>query len=225
MTRKVAAIALCAVALLASVLVFVNAIGACRAEGVSIAVIRGDAASCFDYWLNRYQTLLAGSFALAAACVAGYFVYMQVTETRGQTRVMLGDVAPDFVLVTGDELEDNSDFVLKVANHNRRTIEVTSLLVTSPEHLHAWPDPTVIGVLKIESSGKVIISGFVNGTRPSATAPSIGTIRGRLIAKGNPDQTRAENVIMQIGDRIAGNETEETITCMMAVANVSGHER
>lgn len=46
---------------------------------VACASKNSDSANCFDYWLNRYQTLVSGLFALGAALIGAVFLYKQIS--------------------------------------------------------------------------------------------------------------------------------------------------
>lgn len=49
----------------------------CSAKALD-AISRSDGMSCFEFWLNRYQTLIAGSFALIAAAIGFQAVRRQI---------------------------------------------------------------------------------------------------------------------------------------------------
>ena len=58
--------------------------GMCAAPPFTFAIAAGQATWCFEFWLNRYQTLIAALIAGLVAIFTGIFVYRQWRETRAQ---------------------------------------------------------------------------------------------------------------------------------------------
>jgi hypothetical protein len=64
--------------------------GVCSAPAVHKAIITDTAAAnCFDFWINRYQTLLTGILSVTAAFVAGFLLWRQISEARRQSAATL----------------------------------------------------------------------------------------------------------------------------------------
>lgn len=58
--------------------------GLCDNEMLTSAVATHQAAWCAEFWLNRYQTLIAAMMALLVAIVTGVLLYRQWVEARAQ---------------------------------------------------------------------------------------------------------------------------------------------
>lgn len=82
-----------------------------------------------DFWLYRYQTLVAGLISTCAALVAAFLVWRQLGEARKQSSIAIGDMLPDFILRNGAGSED---FTLRIVNQNRRPIEIKEISIVVP---------------------------------------------------------------------------------------------
>jgi hypothetical protein len=146
---------------------------ACNAESVVDAIKQKSAVGCIEFWLNRYQTLLAGIFSLCAAGLAYYLVQKQIGIATEQVKVTAGLIAPDFWIrpamrVTRWKRGEIPECVLFCANQNRRLIELTVIRMVFPPNAHiAVTLPN--GAIRTENeNGSVSLHVEVPGTRPNA---------------------------------------------------------
>ena len=63
------------------------------------------ALNCFDFWLNRYQTLIAAFITLVTAGIAAYLVWEQLVANRTQARAAMLSTVIDRYRFWGDYLD------------------------------------------------------------------------------------------------------------------------
>jgi hypothetical protein len=145
----------------------------CAADVVTDALAKKGAFTCFEFWLNRYQTLLAGMIALFAAGLAFYAVRKQVTAAIEQVKVTAGLIAPDFWIQPASNSHPGHgeipDCILFCVNQNRRPIDITSIRMMKPGCDFAVAIPGG-PILTQTTPGEVRMSWRVPGTRPNAAA-------------------------------------------------------
>jgi hypothetical protein len=81
------------------------------------------ALNCFDFWLNRYQTLVGAIVAVGAAAIAWIAVQQQVAVARKQLDLALGYADPEFIVA-----KDGFDtFVIRIFSQSRYPIVISSI--------------------------------------------------------------------------------------------------
>ena len=211
------------------VVIFIYAMdsaGACRLALVVQAISTKSAAGCFEFWFDRYQTLLGGLFTIVAAGIAGWFVLQQIKEARKQTSIMLGDINPDFILrAPRPSPGRKEDFKLLIVNQNRRPIEVLSIEVINPADIIAAVDPSdAVSVIGAEQPRKVLVKILVPGTRPSAPLASAVTVTGAFSVNSDKPVGSVENLVMKIEYEMVGDApTREAVIRCLPTAPISGH--
>jgi len=95
-----------------------------------------------EFWLNRYQTLIAALIALGAAMYAGRAAWSQLQATERQLAVLLGDLPPDIWVDWEWELDTDEGrlepAILTVQNLNRRGLRVRRIQLLEPRNVPIW---------------------------------------------------------------------------------------
>ena len=189
----------------------------------------GTATSCLEFWLNRYQTLIAGIFALIGAGAAAYVVSAQTRVAQMQLRTMSGDVDPDFILfaprsMISDQHQSQSDFCLRIANQNRRPIVLETIGVIDPKDVNIILQDAPGLRRKSVSPDQLtwFVSLMIEGTRPAAALVASADIFG-IFAKNRDDHDGdpVPKVTLEIGYMICdGSKRRETKQVQISDANI-----
>lgn len=79
---------------------------ACDSAQRRIVMKAAGGVGCFEFWLNRYQQLIAAILAVAAAAVTIRQIERQISAQRKQTAIAMLDATRAFVQEYGDLLND-----------------------------------------------------------------------------------------------------------------------
>lgn len=182
-----------------------------------------EATSCFDFWLNRYQTLIGAIVAVAAAGAAWLAVLKQVDVARQQIKVMTGDLDPDFFIrqVIYGKHSTVINTVLTAVNLNRRDLNIRCVEVVAP--------PSARGVLGRRDGERNMhrmfaghdnrifyIESRVPGTHPTASEANKAEFDlGLVVAeeeRPNVDSRVAVRLIVRLQYEIVGRRAETYTT-------------
>lgn len=190
----------------------------CSAPAIIDAAQHIGSMACTDYWLYRYQTLVVGVGSISAAVTAAFLLSLQLRQTRNQTSIAIGDLAPDFILRRARP-EQQHEFEIDIINQNRRPIEVLTIRVVAPDHISfAIPYDDQLPYRKLDPTREAIFNGFiVRGSPPGAHEFSQKTLRAGLFH--NPKhKAESINLIMEVYYEILGTTKRQAQTC--ALTNV-----
>jgi hypothetical protein len=148
-------LAILAVTLPVALLILALETGAMDLCGPSKAAVTPGAeapALCYaEFWLNRYQTLIAAVVALGAAVYAGLPAWRQLRATEQQLAALMGDLPPDmwvdWEIEAGSGPGQLENAVLTIVNRNRRALRVRCVRLLKPRgvpfSLYEWKPPHI----------------------------------------------------------------------------------
>jgi hypothetical protein len=190
----------------------------CKAPAIVDAAQHMGSMACADYWIYRYQTLIVGAGSITAAATAAFLLSLQLRQTRNQTSIAIGDLAPDFILRRARP-DQQHEFEIDIINQNRRPIEVLTISVVSPDHISfAIPYDEQLPYWKLDPTREAKFNGFiVRGSPPGAHEFSQKTLKAGLFY--NPGyQAESVDLTMEIHFEILGTGKRQAQTC--ALTNV-----
>jgi hypothetical protein len=118
---------------------------------------------CFEFWLNRYQTMLAALIGAAVAIVVVRPVFVQLREMSRQTSKGAKEIAESFALAIDEEIE--------AIEQIHRAVEFYILLLYDFEMHETVVDPSIVDESQrmTEDIRKWLIPVNRNGRRQIAT--------------------------------------------------------
>jgi hypothetical protein len=201
--------------------------GACELSAVSDAIDKKAATGCFDFWLNRYQTLIIGMASVVAASVAAFLVWRQLGEAQKQSGIALGDIYPDFYISVPPRSligGHRADFELLILNQNRAAIEITAIEIVSHRDVEVVVDRAQGISFLGHSGGKTLISLRIRGTRASAPKANEFVVTGAFSVKTATPVREITNVTMKVDYQIIGDKkVPPPAICFLPLAPVSGN--
>lgn len=168
------AMAICA-ALVATLCLTFWLDAACQVEGRRIAMKNAGGVGCFEFWLNRYQSLAAAILATGVALYVVRPAFRQLEEMSRQTSKGAKEIAEAFAVSVDEEIE--------ALDEMRRVIEYYVLLLYDFEMHETEIDEQVSeeSTRVHEDIRKWLIPISRNERRRIATI-TINDMRGKLLA-------------------------------------------
>ncbi|MCJ2115943.1 hypothetical protein MKK65_04935 [Methylobacterium sp. J-001] len=179
---------------------------------------KDSALNCFDFWLNRYQTLLSGVLALASAIIAAILLQRQLTANRMQVAAAIGDLDPDFFLEWDTSFDGGSgdleDGILRIQNYNRRPISLRRIEMMCPRAAFI-PAELNIGSegarkLRVEQidGSTFAFNRWIEGRDPVGGAV-VDVLRLMIVDYGEPALSGTDQEVhVRIDYHLLGNPTE-----------------